>query len=260
MPRLTGKVAIVAGVGPGIGRSVALTFAREGAAVALVSRTPERLEAVASEITAGNGKALVVPVDLTDEVKVAAMVCEVKSTLGRIDVLMNNGSVTGGLIQFIDSGADLWREVMEGALVSVTNATRSVARVMIDQGSGSIINTSSLASKERFEGRAHYAAAKAALNNLSHTLSWELGGYGIRVNAIVVGGVKTDPPVAGALERANELGVTIEDLNQVWYERSPLKRMVIPQNVADLALFLASDESAAITGQAINLTAGVIQH
>ena len=261
MGRLAGKVAVVAGVGPGIGRSAALTFAREGAAVVLVSRTPERLDAVAAEIEAGGGSALAVPADLTDEAQVESMTRASVDAFGRIDVLLNNGSFTGGVSPFVESDADLWRRVMDGALVGAVNAARSVARVMIEQGDGgSIINTSSLASKERFEGRAHYAAAKAALNNLSHTLSWELGSHGIRVNAIVVGGVETDPPVVGAVERAAKLGVTVDDLNEAWRARSPLRRMVTPQDVANLALFLASDESAAMTGQAINLTAGVVQH
>ncbi|MBI3742834.1 MAG: SDR family oxidoreductase [Chloroflexi bacterium] len=258
--RLANKVAIVAGVGPGIGRHSALTFAREGAAVALVARTKSRLDEVAAEIRAHGGKALAVPCDMADEAQVQAMMRQVHEAFGRIDVLMNNGTYSGGLFAVKDLTIKEWNEVLHGALTSYLLLCREALKYMIPQRSGSIVNVSSGAGKQGFRNRGAYGAAKAGVNNLTHTLAFEVGRQGIRVNAIVVGAVKGEAVAQGALDRAQAAGMTIEELQARWGKRSPLGRMVLPQEAANLALFLASDESSGMTGQLINMTAGVIQH
>ncbi len=257
--RLKDKVAIVAGVGPDIGKRAALTFAREGAAVALVSRTESRLQAIAKEIEAAGGRALVVPTDITDEAQVKAMVEKVHGTFGRIDLLMNNATYSGPVRDLADMPTDEWNEVLLGALTGYMFTIRETIKHMIEQKSGSIVNVSSGAGSVGFRRRSAYGAAKAGVNNMTHTLSFELGPQGIRINAIVVGAVETENFGAGAVERANALGISIEELRARWAKRSPLRRMVQPQEVANLALFLLSDESSAMTGQVINCTAGVLQ-
>jgi len=257
--RLKDKVAIIAGVGPDIGRTAAITFAREGAAVALVARTASRLEAIAREIEAAGGRALPVPADITNEAQVVAMAKTVAGAFGRIDVLMNNATFSGRVANLVDLSVAEWDEVVRGALTCYMMTTREVLKVMIPQRSGSIIQISSGAGSVGFSRRAHYAAAKAGVNNMVHTLAWEVGRHSIRANGIVVGAVRTENFVRGAPERARASGITVEELEARWAKRSPLRRMVRPDEVADTALFLASDESSGITGQLINVTAGVVQ-
>ena len=259
MDRLRDKVAIVAGVGPGIGRASAMTFAREGASVALVARTRSRLEEIAAEIEAAGGRALVAPADITDEDQVRTMVGQVVDAFGKIDVLMNNATYSGGMFNLVDMPLEEWNQVLLGALTGVMLCNREVLRHMVSRGSGSVINVSSGAGKQGFSRRSHYSAAKAGVNNLTHTLAWEVGRHGIRVNAIVVGAVKGEQTGQGALDRAQLSGMSIDELQGRWAKRSPLGRMVLPQEVANLALFLASEESSGMTGQLLNLTAGVIQ-
>jgi 3-oxoacyl-[acyl-carrier protein] reductase len=257
--RLEGKVAIVAGVGPDIGKASALAFAREGAAVVLVARTRERLEAIAREIEAAGGRALVAPADITDERQVIAMVQRVRESFGRIDVLMNNATFSGRVAPLQDLSVAEWDQVLRGALTSYMMTTREALKVMIPQRSGSIIQVSSGAGVVGFNRRAHYAAAKAGVNNMVHTLAWEAGRYNIRVNGIVVGAVRTEAWGQGAAERARQSGMTMEQLEARWAERSPLRRMVRAREVADTALFLASEESSGLTGQLLSVTAGVVQ-
>jgi NAD(P)-dependent dehydrogenase (short-subunit alcohol dehydrogenase family) len=257
--RLNGKVALIAGVGPDVGRLAALTFAREGAAVALLARTRSRLEAFAAEIEAAGGSALVVPADITDEAGVQEAVRRTHEKFGRLDILLNNATYAGDLVDFPEMTRAAWDSVILGALTGYMFTAREAAKVMIAQRSGSIIQVSSGAGSVGFSRRSHYAVAKAGVNNLTHTLAWELGRHGIRVNTIVLGAVMTTSWLEGALAQERAGGITVAEREKRWARRSPIGRMVRPQEVADLALYLASDESASMTGQCLNLTAGVVQ-
>lgn len=257
--RLQGKTAIIAGVGPDVGRLSALSFAREGAAVALIARTAPRLETIAAEIQAAGGAALPLPGDITVEEDVRLAVQKTVERFGRVDVLLNNATFSGDLVDFTQMTRNAWDSVLLGALTGFMFTAREVARIMTAQQSGSIIQVSSGAGSVGFSRRAHYSVAKAGVNNLTHTLSWELGRHGVRINTIVLGAVMTESWLAGAQEQERTGGISVEERERRWARRSPISRMVRPQEVADLALYLASDESASMTGQCINLTAGVVQ-
>jgi NAD(P)-dependent dehydrogenase (short-subunit alcohol dehydrogenase family) len=257
--RLADKVAVIAGVGPDVGRLSALRFAEEGAGVALVARTRSRLEAIAAEIERAGGRALAVPADLTDEAQVVAMVRRVADQFGRIDVLLNNATYSGRRVDFTEMTLTEWDEVLRGALTGFMLTTREVAKVMIPQRSGSIIMVSSGAGSVGFRKRSHYAVAKAGVNNLTHTLSWELGRHGVRINTMVLGAVMTESWKRGAAAEQARSGMAPEERERQWAGRAPLGRMVRPEEVVSTALFLASDESSALTGQLINVTAGVVQ-
>ena len=243
---LTGKTALVTGGSRGIGNAIAKEFLREGATVYGLSRKPAEnqaeLEAIAK---AAGGAFLWRAADVTKEEEVTKAVEAVLAEAGGIDVLVNNAGITRDGLIFRMPTSD-WEEVLKANLTSAFFTSRAVARVMIKQRRGAIINISSVSGIMGNAGQVNYSASKAGLIGFSKSLAREVASRGVRVNAIAPGFIETDMTKALG-DKARESLVT----------QIPLGRVGTALDVAALALFLASDASAYITGQVIPVDGGL---
>ncbi|GLI28027.1 3-oxoacyl-ACP reductase [Agromyces rhizosphaerae] len=242
--RLDGRRAIVTGAARGIGRAIAERFAAEGASVAVLD-----LDADAARATAHEIGARAFPVDLADHDAARAAVAGAAEALGGLDVLVNNAGVLR-LGPLLEITADEWDLVQRVNARSMLSTTQAAAPVMIAAGAGRIVNLASMAAKSGGANEAAYAASKAAVVALTRATALELGPHGITANALCPGYILTD---MGAATR------TDDDVAR-WSARSPLGRLGDPADVAGAALFLASDDGAYLTGQALNVTGGMIMH
>jgi NAD(P)-dependent dehydrogenase (short-subunit alcohol dehydrogenase family) len=257
---LQGKVAIITGGGTGIGRSMAVEFARVGTDVVVASRTLGNLETVAAEVRALGRRALAVQTDVTKKADVDNMVTRTMEAFGKIDILVNNAGLGSGIGEdgrglghrdppwLIDIPEDNWDPIIAVNLKGVYLCCAVVGRVMVAQQQGNIINISSRAGAS---GAARpYSAAKAGVNRLTGGLARELGPYNIRVNCIAPGYVRT---ALGVMQRPSEVAAydTPETI-----ARHPLGRIAEPIDIACAALFFASDASNGITGQVMDVNCG----
>jgi meso-butanediol dehydrogenase/(S,S)-butanediol dehydrogenase/diacetyl reductase len=245
--RLRGKVAIVTGAGSGIGRATALRFAAEGAKVVVNDLNAEAATRVAKEIEAAGGVAAAFPADVADPRQVEALVREASLRFGRLDVLVNNAAaVIPGPLESI-SDAD-WRRTQAVTLDGVFYGMRAALPVMAAQGGGAIINIASGAAIAGEPGLAAYGAAKAAVVNLTKTAAVENAARGVRVNTILPGPIET-PPLLAAVDATGG--------RAAWERQIPCGRLGKPEEMAAVALFLASDEASYVHGAAIIADGGV---
>ena len=251
MGRLQGKRAIVTGAGSGIGRASAKLFAAEGAAVMAVDKTPPAIEETAAEIKAAGGKVIAVAADAGAEADVQGFIQKAVKELGGIDVIFANAGISGGLVPLFEQSVELWREILRVNLIGPFLAIRHGAPVMAKQGKGSIICTASVGGLRANAGGHPYSASKAGVISLVQTAANSLTGTGIRVNAICPGLIETGM-TRPLFERAREHG-TEGKIGQL----NPLQRHGEPQEIAAMALFLASDEASYVNGQAIAVDGGL---
>ncbi len=245
--RLQGKVAIITGASKGIGEEVALAMAREGADLVLISRSITGEDRVVVEAKDSGRKVLVRQVDVGDHAQVEKMVAETIETFGRVDILFNNAGISKpGMLWKISP--EKWDEVIRINLNGTFYCLQSVAKPMIEQQSGSIINVTSSAGLAGTIGQANYTAAKGGVYALSKSAAKELARYNIRVNTIA--------PMA----ETDMTRVIANDpkFKEKYLERIPLGRFGLPEEVAPAVVFLASDESSYITGQTICIDGGMI--
>ena len=246
----TGKGVLVTGAGAGIGREVARWFARAGARVAVNDLRPERAEAVVGEIAAEGGTAVAVPADCRKDAEVEAMVGRASERLGGLDAAVNNiGMLPPGrnVSPFVDMDGAYWRDLLDQNLVLAALCARAEARALLAQERGGVILFVSSGETTRPSPfNAAYAAAKAAINHLTTTMAVELGPAGIRVCAIAPGTTLTE----------NVRAVFTDEHMARIIESTPLRRGVDPDELARLAVFLASDLARCITGQLILADAG----
>lgn len=246
MGLLTGKTALVTGATRGIGRAIALKFAEEGANVAFTYRSQhEAAKSLATEIEAMGVMAKGYPSDAASFADAHAVVEDVKAVFGRIDVLVNNAGITkDGLMMRMDETQ--WDAVIDTNLKSAFNFIHACTPIMARQRGGSIINMSSVVGVSGNAGQCNYAASKAGLIGLSKSIAKEMGPRGVRSNCIAPGFIATD--MTSALP---------EDIRKEWEKQIPLRRGGTPEDVAGVALFLASDLSAYVTGQVISCCGGM---
>ncbi len=230
--RLAGKVAIVTGGNRGIGRSIALAFAREGAMIAVVGRNAANGDAVVAEISKGGGKAISIRADVASEADMARMAEETKSAFKKIDILVNCAGVNLPYKTITEITLDEWNWVVGVNLTGTFLSCRAVVPHMTAQGSGRIINISSIGGRIGAAGRSPYRSSKAAIINFTQCLAAELKESGIGVNVICPGRVAT------------------EMLNQIT-GGNVSSDAIPPEDIAAVAVFLASDESRAITAGTI---------
>lgn len=250
---LEGKKAIVSGGNAGIGKAIALAYAKEGADVVIYGRNKERNAAATSEAEAMGVKAYSICCDVSKPCEVASAVIKSAELLGRIDILANVAGMspkkTGGFkIPFHELEIDMWREVMEVNLSSVFYVSRLVSRYMIEQKYGKIINMSSivgLTGSEHGPAAACYSASKAGIISLTRSMAYELAEYNITVNAAAPGRIAT------AMSSANNEFYNQRNMNDI-----PAKRFGTPEEVADLFVFYASDKSSYITGETTLIAGG----
>jgi len=243
---LAGKVALVTGAGRDIGREIALTLGREGAAVAVnYARSREAAEATAEEIRKASGRALAVPADVTDEAAVRTMVERVNAELGPIDVLVNNA----GLVRrkfFLQTRPEEWRAQIDVGLYGVLHCCHAVAPGMVERKGGRIVNIAGDSARVGQAQLSITAAARGGVLSLTRTLARERGRANITVNAVTFGWVETSHADPGFWE-ANR-----EKILQSY----PIKRLGRPADIAPLVAFFASDLASWITGQTISVSGG----
>jgi NAD(P)-dependent dehydrogenase (short-subunit alcohol dehydrogenase family) len=247
MRRLEDKIAFVTGAGAGIGRAIAETFAREGAHVVVADRDGEAAREVADGITKSNGSAQAETVDVTDTEQVKALMGRLAEKFGRLDVLVNNAGV-GERSDFRHLDDAAWDKVWKTNVDGTVRCAREAFDLLKASGNASIINLSSVMATKHTRQMSVYSATKGAVSALSRSLAVEYAPYGIRVNALCPGYVETaligrymqKPMIAKAL-----------------LTQTPLRRFGTPQDIANAALFLASDEAAYITGAGLHVDGGM---
>jgi NAD(P)-dependent dehydrogenase (short-subunit alcohol dehydrogenase family) len=251
MGRLDGKVAIVTGAGSGIGRAAALLFAREGARVLAVDRDEAGLRETAGRRPPAADAIATFAADTGDETAVKAFVGHAVATLGGLDVLYANAGISGGLTPLFDQTVELWQEVLRVNLIGPFLAIKHAAPPMIARGRGSIILTASVAGLRANAGGNPYSASKAGVISLAQTAANSLQGTGVRVNAICPGLIETGM-TRPIFEAARERG-SADRIGQL----NPTLRAGAPEEIAAMALFLASDESVYVDGQAFAVDGGL---
>jgi NAD(P)-dependent dehydrogenase (short-subunit alcohol dehydrogenase family) len=254
--RLKDKVAIVTGGGVGIGRAISLAFAAEGAAVVVAARTLPRLEAVAEQIRSAGGRATAIQTDVSDENQIKKMVAQTLDEYHQIDILVNNSGIAGPTIDVVDIKLDDWNEVLAIDLTGAMLCAREVLRGMIARRSGNIINISSQAGRGGFARRSPYCVAKWGIIGLTQTLAVETGEYNIRVNGIAPGPVEGERIENVLKAEAEATGLTYQAVRNRSTAKAALRRMVTVTEIADIALFLVSEQSSGITGETFDVNAG----
>ncbi|GCE45849.1 NAD(P)-dependent dehydrogenase (short-subunit alcohol dehydrogenase family) [Thermosporothrix hazakensis] len=254
---LQGKRAVVTGAGRGIGRSIALTLARAGADVGVTARTAADLDTLVHEIEAMGRRSLAVTCDVTNPEQVRHMAETLASGLGGCDILVNNAG-NAGSHKFLDHPDELWHRMLAINLTSVYYVCKAFVPRFIAQKSGRIITIASIASRIGDRYIAAYTASKHGVLGLTRALAAELLPYNITVNAICPGYVDT-PMTDGNVQNMMRLtGKTEQEIRATLAKMSPQQRLIEPDEVAGLALYLAQDISKGITGQAINLDGGAV--
>ncbi|CAN5592558.1 SDR family oxidoreductase [soil metagenome] len=256
MGLLEGKVAIVSGVGPGLGRDIAVAFAREGADVVLGGRTEAKLAKVAAEIDEPGRRALVVVADVTDPAACDALVTRAAAELGGIDVLVNNAFHDGDHKRFLDADLDDWRATMEVNLFGALTMTRAAVPHLAASGDGRVIMINTM-STQRIQPRwGAYAASKSALAAATKTLAAELGPQGIRVNGVHPGYIWGDSVEWWFNHQAERRGVTFDEVYQEVAGETALGYLPSSAEIAGTVVYLASELARPVTGQAISVNAG----
>ena len=246
MKLLEGKVAVVTGAARGIGKAIAMKFAQEGASVAFTDlKADENFQNTEKELQALGVKAKGYTSNAADFEDTAKVVSEIVKDFGRIDVLVNNAGITrDGLMMRMSE--QQWDMVINVNLKSAFNFIHAVPPIMMKQKNGSIINMASVVGVSGNAGQANYSASKAGLIGLAKSIAKELGSRGIRANAIAPGFIITDMTAQLSQEVRDE-----------WAQKIPLRRGGTPEDVANAALFLASDLSGYVSGQTIHVCGGM---
>jgi NAD(P)-dependent dehydrogenase (short-subunit alcohol dehydrogenase family) len=257
---LQDKIAVITGGGRGIGRAIALAYAREGANLVLASRSQESLEETRTMVEDLGHEALVVPTDIRNEDSVHNLAKQVQAHFGRIDILVNNSGIAGPTAPLWDITLADWEETFSVNVTGAYLCCREFLPDMIQQRSGSIIMISSMTGKRPLYGRTPYAGSKLALVGIARTLAWEVGSYGIRVNVISPGAVEGERIERVVRNQAAAQGISEEEALRQFTSSSPLGRLVPSGDIAAAAIFLASDRAASISGEDLNVSAGTVMY
>lgn len=252
LARLDGKLAVITGGGSGIGEATAHVFAQAGATVVVAGRRLEPLEKVAKDVS---GHAIAC--DVSDQEDVRAMFAKAKAITGRVDVLLNNAGGPGPIAPVAEVDMNNWITCMNINLVGAMYCLQEAAKIMTAQGSGSIINMSSLMGIQGYPMRSAYVASKFALIGITETMARELGPTGVRVNALMPGAVSGENMDRILARRAQAEGRPASEIERENYtDVAALKRWVAPEEVGRAALYYASDLSSAITGDKMKVDCG----
>ena len=256
---LRGKVVVVSGVGPGLGRSIAVRSARAGADIVLAARTEARLEGVAKEVTDLGRRAVSVRTDITDEDSAQHLVQAAEQAFGRVDALVNNAFAVPPLTDLVDADLDAVRAGLETSVLANLRLTRLfVPQLARSGGSVVMINSAVLRHSRRTFGP--YKLAKASLLAMSQTLATELGPRQIRVNSIAPGYIWGDSLKWYFDFLAKQRGISPQDVYDETAATIDLRRLPDPDEIADAVIFLASDLARVITGQCLDVNGGEFHH
>jgi NAD(P)-dependent dehydrogenase (short-subunit alcohol dehydrogenase family) len=255
--KLKGKVAIVTGGGTGIGKAIGLALANEGADVVIAARNLSRLEQAAKDIESRGGKARAVQADISDYEQVKQMVAETTKDFGRIDILVNNAARgTFNNADVVDMNLKEWHDSLAINLTGMMYCSREALKYMIPRKSGNIINISSVAGMSGVPKESPYAASKWGVIGLTETLAIEAGRFGIRVNCISPGATRTQEFEDWVRVSAADGGISYEEMMSKVTDNNALKRIAETSEIAACVVFLASDDSSAITGHNLVASCG----
>ncbi len=252
---LEGKVVVISGVGPALGTTLARRCAENGADLVLAARTVERLDEVARQVTDLGRRAVSVGTDITDEAQVRNLVDESLTAYGKVDVLINNAFRVPSMKPLANTTFDHMREAIEltvfGALRMIQGFTPALA-----ESKGSVVNVNSMVVRHSQAKYGAYKMAKSALLAMSQSLATELGEQGIRVNSILPGYIWGGTLESYFNHQAGKYGTTVDEIYQATAASSDLKRLPTEDEVASAIVFMASDLSSGITGQALDVNCG----
>ncbi|GIX47796.1 MAG: sorbitol dehydrogenase [Candidatus Tectimicrobiota bacterium] len=255
--QLAGKIALVTGAARGIGRAIAVALAQEGADVAVADVRTDLLEETAARVQEHGRRSLALGVDVTRKAEVAQMVAQTVAAFGRIDVFFNNAGIIK-IHDFLDITEEDWDTIMAVNAKGVFLCAQAVARQMVRQGGGKIINTASIAARQGVPDSAVYAASKAAVMSLTRSMALSLAPHGITVNALAPGMVDTDMWALIDAQTAALRGLPPGEPRARRIRRIPLGRPAQPEDIARVAVFLASSSADYLTGQTLNIDGGTI--
>jgi 3-hydroxybutyrate dehydrogenase len=257
--KLKERIAIITGAGRGIGKAIALAFAREGAHLVLAARTRSQIDDVAAEVSALGQKAIAIPTDVASAQAIKHMVNAALQTFARIDILVNNaGIISRSLV--VDHDDAEWHRLLNVNLTGPYLCTKAVLPTMLRHRYGRIINIASTAGKGPGRYVSAYCASKFGLLGFTQCVALEVATENITCNAICPGWVWTPMADAEIPDIARLEGISSEEVKRQILAGIPQQRTVTPEEVAALAVYLASDEAAGMTGQAMNLDGGRITH
>jgi 3-hydroxybutyrate dehydrogenase len=253
---LNGKTALITGGGRGIGRAIAHAFAREGARIAVAARTAAQVEQVASEI---GPNAIALVCDVSDPQSVTRMFDDLRERLGDVDILVNNAGIAESAT-VINTTDELWHRHLSINLSGTFYCTRAALPAMLKNRWGRVINVASIAAKVGSAYVAAYTASKHGVMGLTRSIAAEVAATGITVNAICPGYVETDMVTRGIEQITQKTGRTADEALDAIKKMNPQKRLVTPEEVAAVALLLASEEGRGINGQGINVDGGAVSY
>ncbi|MGH8012301.1 MAG: SDR family NAD(P)-dependent oxidoreductase [Candidatus Binataceae bacterium] len=262
--RLGGKVALITGGSRGIGRATALAFVREGAMVSLCARGEAGLRSVSDEIAERGGRSSITVCDVAVKEQAVATVTGTLEQFGRIDVLVNNAG--GGSLpdhrSLLEMDDQCWFDNMNVHLNAVWYFTKAVLPHMVGRKSGSVINIASICGLAGMPNLGAYNAAKHGVIGLTRTLALEAGRFGITCNAICPGATRSGWTISdeGIGQLADSVGLDREEYTRRMVNNTPLRRLIEPEEIAEMAVYLASDAGRGITGQSIAICGGVTMH
>jgi NAD(P)-dependent dehydrogenase (short-subunit alcohol dehydrogenase family) len=256
MALLDGKVALVSGAGPGLGRDIALACGRQGATVAVGARTEANVEAIAAEIEGLGAKATALRLDICDADSCRSAVERVVETFGRLDVLVNNAFHAGDRTRFADADLDAWRRTMDVNLFGTLQLTQACVAPMAEQGDGRVVMVNSMSAVRMRPRFGAYTASKAALAAATKILAVELGTQGIRVNGVHPGYIWGESVAMYFEHLARQKGITPDEQYAEVASETALGYLPPSSEIAEAVVFFASDMSKPITGQALGVNAG----
>ena len=257
MSLLQDRVALVTGGSKGIGKAIARALAEQAAKVAICARDAEGARQAADEISPGGGRVLAFRADVAEKSDVRTLVRDIVTRWGQIHILVNNAGINARVP--IDAEEDeRWLQVLNVNVVGAYYVTREVLRHMPNHDGGRVINISSVLGRFGVPAYTAYCTAKHGIIGFTRALALEVVGRGITVNAICPGWVETDMADLGMRQTAAALGMSKEEFRKQALAMVPIQRMLEPKEIAGLAVYLASDASAGMTGQTINLCGGQV--
>lgn len=253
---LKDKVLIITGVGPGMGRKLALIGAVEGAKVALAARSADYVAQVTEEVRAAGGDAIGVPTDVDDMEQCRALADATLQAWGRVDGLINSAYMHGAFVSFDDGSIEDWQSVMSVTCFGALRMVKAVLPAMKARREGAIVNVSSMSSVQPYAGGAGYATAKAALEGATRQLAKELGAYNIRVNATRMGRMDGAPWHGARAQMARSSGQTEDQIDAPFRKMIALGQLPPDEDCAKSVLFFVSDYARVISGVSIDINGG----